>query len=94
VYFSTLQIPVSEESRMRKAKVVEAWVVYKMSLNGKAPGPNAVCEQGEWEAMELAEPGRHALIRSGITNEAEAERVAREADGGTAPGKVSLRRRL
>jgi len=79
---------------MRKTVLVEAWVVYKMSLNGKAPGPNAVCEQGEWDAMEKAEPGRHTLIREGIKSEAEAERVARESQGGTTPGKATLRAHL
>jgi len=79
---------------MRKTVLVEAWVVYKMSLHGKASGPNAVCEQGEWDAMELANPGRHTLIRQGITNEAEAERVARESEGGTTPGKAQLRAHL
>ena len=71
---------------MTKEKV-ESWVVYKMTLWGKVPGPNAVCEQGEWDAMELARPGHHALIREGITNEAEAERLARDAPGGTSSRK-------
>ena len=54
-----------------------SWVVYRMTLHGKPAGVSAVCEQAEWEAMELSRPGYHQLIRSGITNEGEAERLAR-----------------
>ncbi len=56
---------------------VISWVVYKMTLHGKPVGVNAVCEQAEWDAMELARPGYHHLIQSGIANEGEAERLAR-----------------
>ena len=61
-----------------------SWVVYKMTVWGKTDGPNAVCEQAEWDEMERAKPGHHALIRQGITNEGEAEKLARESPGGTA----------
>jgi hypothetical protein len=37
----------------------------------------AVCEQSEWDAMELARPGYHHLIRGGIVTEVEAETLAR-----------------
>jgi hypothetical protein len=54
-----------------------SWVVYKMTLHGKPVGVTAVCEQAEWDAMELSRPGYHQLIQSGIANEGEAERLAR-----------------
>jgi hypothetical protein len=57
----------------------DLWVVYKMTLQGKKEGVNAVCDQAEWVAMELARPGFHQLIQSGIANEGEAERLARSA---------------
>ena len=38
-------------------------------------------EQAEWDAMESAQPGYHTLVRSGITNEGEAERLARGTAG-------------
>jgi hypothetical protein len=60
-----------------------AWVVYKMTVHGKLEGPNAVCEQAEWDEVERVKPGYHTLIREGIANEAEAERLARESPGGT-----------
>lgn len=62
---------------MREVEQCESWVVYLMTLHGKKAGVNAVCEQGEWDAMELARPGYHKLIKSGITNEGEAEQLAR-----------------
>jgi hypothetical protein len=77
---------------VKKRKLVEAWVVYKMHLAGEV-GPNAVCEQAEWDAMEQANPGRHRLVRSGILSEAEAERLARESPGGTAAKGATLRAR-
>ena len=64
-----------------------------MTLWGKAPGANAVCSQAEWDEIERARPGHHSLIRAGVASEAEAERLARSAPGGTAPAGVRLRAR-
>ena len=61
------------------------WVVYQVSIDGKSPAINVVCEQAEWDAMERAKPGQHTLVRSGIASEAEAERLARGTSGGPAP---------
>jgi hypothetical protein len=58
-----------------------SWVVYRMTLRGKTTRMSAVCEQGEWDAMEIAQPGHHTLVQSGITNEGEAERLARSTSG-------------
>jgi hypothetical protein len=66
---------------MRKSGKVEAWAVYWMTIHGKAEGMLAVCEQNEWDMMERARPGYHKLVRAGITNEAEAELLARGASG-------------
>ena len=62
-----------------------SWVVYRMTIHGKPSGMNAVCEHSEWEAMERASPGYHLLVRAGIPNEGEAERLARSGpvDGNT-----------
>ncbi len=57
------------------------WVVYTMGAPGKDQGMHVVCEQGEWDALELAQPGKHKLIRAGITNEGEAEKLARGTSG-------------
>ena len=64
---------------MRKTEECMAWVVYWMTIHGKATGMKAVCEQGEWETMERVQPGHHKLILAGITNEAEAESLARNS---------------
>jgi hypothetical protein len=77
----------------KKRKRLVGWVVYKSDLAGPG-GPNAVCEQAEWDAMKLAAPECHTLIREGIGNEAEAERVARASPGGTTPGRVILKAHL
>jgi hypothetical protein len=76
---------------MRKVEELVAWVVYKRTLHGKPLPVNAVCEQGEWEAMEAQQPGYHTLVRSGITNEGEAERLARGTAGDP---PIRLARRL
>jgi hypothetical protein len=57
------------------------WVVYEMGAPGKDQRKSVVCEQGEWDALELAQPGKHKLISGGITNEGEAERLARGTSG-------------
>jgi hypothetical protein len=77
---------------MREEQVT-SWVVYNMTVHGKPCGPNAVCSQSEWEAMEQAQPGYHTLIRKGITNEGEAEKLARESPGGTTATSSRLKAR-
>lgn len=62
---------------MRYSPQAASWVVYRMNIRGKLCGTNAVCPQSEWDAMELERPGFHQLIRGGIANEGEAERLAR-----------------
>ena len=63
---------------MTKAPKSATWVVYLVTLHGKHSGMNAVCEQSEWDALELARPGYHTLVRAGIGSEGEAERIARQ----------------
>jgi len=93
IFTFTLYTVSNEERRMRKNREPEeAWVVYKMNLAG-AQGPNAVCEQTEWDEMERANPGHHKLIKAHIRSEAEAERLARESPGGTAAKGATLKAR-
>lgn len=73
---------------MRKTHFVESWVVYQAIVNGQAVGPKMMCEQAEWAALELARPGANQLIKSGITNEGEAERLARGTAGDPVPRAV------
>ena len=39
---------------MRQTNDNVSWVVYKMTLHGRTDQMNAVCEQSEWDAMEMA----------------------------------------
>ena len=71
------------------------WVVYQTTVRGKqgkSTTMNVICEQGEWDAMELAQPGLHTLVQGGITSEGEAERLAR-GSAGDALKSVSLKKR-
>ena len=77
----------------KKAHWNESWVVYQSAVKGEPTGPNAVCEQDEWVAMELANPGANRLIQSGIQSEGEAERLARGKSGDPIPrGSESLKK--
>jgi hypothetical protein len=62
---------------MSRAEEAEAWVVYQMPIRSKPGHLTAVCEQAEWDVMELRRPGHYTLVREGITNEGEAESLAR-----------------
>lgn len=72
---------------MRTTEKAMPWVVYRMTVHGKLSGTSAVCEQSEWDAMERVQPGHHMLVRAGITNEGEAERLARSIPVETAPSQ-------
>jgi hypothetical protein len=66
---------------MRERAEATAWVVYETAAtHSKGPG-RAVCSQEEWDAMELDNPGGLKLIQSGITNEGQAEALARGTAG-------------
>lgn len=62
-------------------KKPESWVVYLSPMRNNHAPLNAVCNQSEWDAMELAQPGVHTLVKGGILNEGEAERLARGTSG-------------
>jgi hypothetical protein len=68
--------------RMRQAKV-GVWAVYHKAIKGVPDGLRAVCRQDEWEALDRAQPGVHTLIAGDLTNEGEAERLARGMSGHT-----------
>ena len=66
---------------MTKAEKSTSWVVYLMTLHGKKAPVSAVCEQGEWAALELARPDYYTLVRAGIASEGAAEQIARQPPG-------------
>jgi hypothetical protein len=73
------------QENLMKILLPGSWVVYQRTLKGHPNGINAVCEKVEWDAMEADQPGRHILIKSGIANEGEAERLARGTSGDSKP---------
>ena len=75
----------SEDNQMRQREKSPSWVVYLMTLRGDHPPIMAVCMQSEWEAMERVHPGYHTLVQSGITDETEAEKLARGSSGDPSP---------
>jgi hypothetical protein len=66
------------------------WAVYLMTLHNK-PSMRAICEQSEWDKIDLARPGYHQLIQGNILTETEAELLARGVSN--AP-PITLRNRL
>jgi hypothetical protein len=84
--------PGGEEVRMttlkpvrNKARGPESWVIYQAIVKGAVSGPNGVCEQAEWEAMERTHPGGQLLVQAGISSEGVAERLARGTSGDPKP---------
>jgi hypothetical protein len=62
-------------------ELAESWVVYLMTIRQRPEGMMAVCNQAEWDSMELARPGYNKLIQGGIRSEREAELLARGTSG-------------
>jgi len=69
----------------------ELWVVYLKTVHDSKPKVNAVCEQSEWDAMELDRPGHHTLVKAGIASESEADMIARDRMTAASPA-LSKRR--
>jgi hypothetical protein len=70
---------------MRYATQASSWAVYRIAAQGKEPATNAMCDQGDWAEIERLSAGRCVLIRSHVTNEGEAERLARGTSGDAKP---------
>jgi hypothetical protein len=63
----------------------EGWAVYWMPMKPGQDPVRAICSQAEWEAMDRAKPGFYTLIEGNLTNEGQAERLARGNAGATPP---------
>jgi hypothetical protein len=67
---------------MPRQQRIDMWVVYQVFKGEESTGVKAVCTQQEWDQMRLAEQrDRHTLIKGHLTNEGEAERLARGTAG-------------
>ena len=71
--------------KFRSTQHVTSWVVYQAVVKGVANGSHGVCEQSEWDEMELLCPGRQCIIQTGIESEGVAERLARGTSGDPVP---------
>jgi hypothetical protein len=67
---------------LKSPRHVESWVIYQTVSKNMAGGPHRVCEQSEWNEMEMLTPGRLCLIQACIASEAVATRLARGTCGG------------
>ncbi len=76
--------------RSRGPTQAVTWVVYEVTVRRKPGGARAICERSEWDAMELARPGVHTLVLTGITSESEAEKLAR-GTAGDRPQRMATR---
>lgn len=79
---------------MQRTEEPVSWVVYRMALQKNPLGGVVICEQSEWDEIELYRPGFHTLIQEGIGTEVEAERLARDQPGMSASPTVRLKARL
>jgi len=79
---------------MRKTNEWTPWVVYLRTIYKQETGRVAICEQSEWDEMELARPGFHKLIQEGIGTEVEAEKLARSQPGVTPVPTPRLKSRV
>lgn len=65
------------------------WVVYSCPVKGSPDPVRGVCPRADWEALDRAKPGHFTLVRAGIMNEGEAERLARGTAGADRPRGAS-----
>jgi hypothetical protein len=66
---------------MRQSNQATCWVVYERPATAKMSTMKVVCEQSEWDQLTKDNP-ELTLVRSGITNEGEAEQLARDGTAG------------
>ncbi len=69
---------------MRHSGNVQKWVVYE-TIIGPQAGRKSVCTAGEWSLLETSKPGENRLIMAGITNENDADKLARGTSGDEKP---------
>ena len=65
---------------MREIPEAEKWVVYE-TVTGPKAGTRSVCTASEWSGVESSQPGINKIIKEGITDETEAEKLARGTSG-------------
>src|SRR4051812_19990396 len=71
---------VPREKLMRAMPQVRAWVVYE-TVAGTHVGMRCVCTEQEWKDIEARELSRNRIVKGGIVDENEAEKLARGTSG-------------
>ncbi len=69
---------------------IKSWVVYQIPVGRLPHVVSAVCDQGEWDAIELSRPGHCTLIRAGIGTEGEAEQLARSVTAASSDRVIAV----
>lgn len=75
---------------MRERAKIEKWVVYE-TLVGPNAGRRSVCTAGEWTTIQLNAPDQNQLVMEGITDETDAEKLARGTSGDLKPRQKKFR---
>jgi hypothetical protein len=55
------------------------------TVAGPRVGMRSICSSGEWSSLNAREPGQHQIVKSGILDETEAEKIARGTSGDVPP---------
>ncbi len=65
---------------MRESPKVQKWVVYE-TVTGPQAGMKSVCTTDDWRVVESRDPGKNRIVKAGIDDENEAEKLARGTSG-------------
>ncbi|MDB5387554.1 MAG: hypothetical protein JWM11_3200 [Planctomycetaceae bacterium] len=65
---------------MRESPKVTEWVVYE-TVTGPQAGMKSVCTAAEWKVIDGRDPNKNRIIRENISDENEAEKLARGTSG-------------
>jgi len=65
---------------MRRSPDKGLWIVIQ-SIRGIQCGIRSVYQQDDWEEIDARNPGEYQVVQSGISNESEAELLARGTSG-------------
>lgn len=74
---------------MRDVTKIRAWVVYE-TVAGPHAGRRFVCTEDEWRVVEARDRSTNRIVKEGIVDENQAEKLARgtSGDSKSRPGDV------
>lgn len=65
---------------MRDVPKIRAWVVYE-TVTGPHAGMKFVCTEDEWRVVEARDQSTNRIVKEGIVDENQAEKLARGTSG-------------